>query len=191
MTKMLSSLRLLIVFASVGSYAQQCSVPGPERLGCFGWWKWDTDEFCVERGCCMEKGDSADWCFYNSPKAKITEVHVIQGCHLDVGFANTAVDIVNLWFNEHLPRAAAVGAELQRRNGTAQLHFTAPAWIVSLYLDCPPELPIQCPNASARADVFNAIFNGWITWYAFPFNGMITIPAPLMQQWRWNSWIRR
>src|SRR4051812_6036953 len=102
---------VLAIALCAAAAAQQCKIDEDERLSCFGWWKWDTPDMCVERGCCSSKGANADakWCYYGHPRTNYTTVYVIQGCHLDVGFANTAQNIVNLWFDEHLPRAATVG----------------------------------------------------------------------------------
>jgi hypothetical protein len=36
----------------------------------------------------------------------ITTVHVVQGCHLDVGFIKSSADIINLWFDQVLCPAA-------------------------------------------------------------------------------------
>lgn len=79
---------------SVNQQQQQHRVP------CESSWRWDFDaNLCTERGCTWDPSfDSIDWCYFDSPAAaNITTVHVVQGCHLDVGFAETAPDIVNLW----------------------------------------------------------------------------------------------
>ena len=44
----------------------------------------------------------------------VKTVHVINSCHLDIGFANSSAGIVNLYFDHHLPTAAAVGATLAK-----------------------------------------------------------------------------
>ena len=169
---------LVFLIVQQGDPAQaDCVEPPQDRLGCFSWWKWDTADHCTQRGCCADEKKLGKWCHFPNPKANVTKVHVIQGCHLDVGFKNTSQVIVNEWFSHHLPMAAAVGKELDGLNTTAQLHFTAPAWIVSLFLDCPIELPIACPNASTRALVLDAIKRGWITWHAFPFNGLPSVSS--------------
>lgn len=180
----------VVLFLAVCAHTSHgdCTESEDERLGCFGWWKWDTPKFCQQRGCCASPELKGKWCFYPNPRAAIKTVHVVQGCHLDVGFANTAQNIVNEWFDEHLPKAAAVGAQLAQLNTSAQLHFTAPAWIVSLYLDCPAELPLHCPNATARATIMHAIKMGWITWHAYPFNGAPAVTANA--QLKWSSWTR-
>lgn len=91
-----------------------------------------------------------------------------------MGFLETAPEIINLWFHHHFPLAASVGQQLSALNASngAGLHFTSPAWLVSLYLDCPQPYVregVVCPNASSVKTFVNAIENGWITWYAYPF----------------------
>ena len=48
----------------------------------------------------------------------ITTVHVVQSCHLDIGFTSRAVDVINLYFEVHIPTAIAVGRAL-RTNQTS------------------------------------------------------------------------
>ena len=38
---------------------------------------------------------------------EIKVVHVINSCHLDIGFADSAAGIINRYFDHHLPAAAA------------------------------------------------------------------------------------
>ena len=72
----------------------------------------------------------------------------------------TAPEIVNLWFDHHLPLAYTIGKELSTwTNSTARLHFTAQSWIVDLYLDCPTDMGLHCPNASAIAQFDEAVAN--------------------------------
>ena len=50
-----------------------------ERVGCWGSWKWDTREHCIDRGCCWSPAnDTGYWCHYPKPKTPITTVHVVQ-----------------------------------------------------------------------------------------------------------------
>ena len=57
-----------------------------------------------------------------TPDPSVRIVHVINSCHLDIGFADTAQNIVNDYFDKHLPLAASVGAEL--RADAADGNFT-------------------------------------------------------------------
>ena len=47
----------------------------------------------------------------------ITVVHVVQSCHLDIGFTSTMVDVINLYFRDHIPSAIAIGKAM--RNGSS------------------------------------------------------------------------
>jgi hypothetical protein len=125
--------------------------------------------------------------------AEIKTVHVINSCHLDVGFASpddgtgkgpsaSSREVVNLYFDKHLPRAAAVAAEL--RNGSfpqytdTKLAFMFQSWIIDLFFDCPAGLGVHCPSAAAMASVRAAILEGDITWHAFPHNAQLEIMDP-------------
>ena len=44
------------------------------------------------------------------------------------------------------------------------------SWLVSLYLDCPPGLGLDCPNATAVAAFEDAVRRGDVYWHAYPFN---------------------
>ena len=43
--------------------------------------------------------------------AAIKTVHVINSCHLDIGFADSSAGIINEYFDHHLPLAALVGEQ--------------------------------------------------------------------------------
>ena len=68
----------------------------------------------------------------------IKKVHLVQACHLDVGFTDFSTNAINKYFEEYFPGIAKVGAELRNDNSTsARLVFTTHALLVSLFLDCP------------------------------------------------------
>lgn len=48
--------------------------------------------------------------------------------------------------------------------------YTTHSWILSLYLDCPPNMGLACPPPGAVAAVKAGIQRGAITWHAVPFN---------------------
>lgn len=142
----------------------------------------------MERGCCWSPSlFSSAWCYYAKAKSEITDVHVVQGAHLDVGFLKTAPEIINLWFHSHFPRAYTIGSQLQKlgNQSTARLMFTAQSFLISLFFDCPKAyeaLGVLCPNETEIAMVKTAIANDWLTWHAFPFNGeMETMDASLIE----------
>lgn len=89
------------------------------------------------------------------------------------GFADTTVNILNRWFTQHFPMAHTIGENLTAMgnpNGAA-LRFMAQSWIVSLYLDCPPNAGLACPTPAELATFTDSINKGYITWHAWPHNG--------------------
>ena len=46
---------------------------------------------------------------------------------------------------------------------------------VSLFLDCPPNTGLHCPNASAMASFEAAVRRGDIYWHAFPDNAQLSL----------------
>lgn len=65
---------------------------------------------------------------------------------------------------------------MRRSQGDAQGHvgedrfiYTAHAFYLSLFFDCPLGMGLKCPNADMTARVEAAIQRGDITWTAFPF----------------------
>ena len=96
-------------------------------------------------------------------------VHVINSCHLDIGFARSSADIINLYFDHHFPLAITVGKSLRTAQGSfanKRLNFMFQSWVVSMYLDCPPNMGLHCPSASAVAAFEEAVAAGDITWHA-------------------------
>eukprot|EP00662_Eupelagonemidae_sp_cell21_P013868 gene13867-59081_t len=87
--------------------------------------------------------------------------------HLDVGFSGGSPDpytwaVVNAYFTKHFPKAIATSRELNATDGIAYV-YTTHCWLVSLYLDCPEGMRLQCPNATARSAFEDAVRAGWIT----------------------------
>jgi hypothetical protein len=62
---------------------------------------------------------------------KIKVVHVINSCHLDIGFADSSVGIINRYFDHHFPTAIAVGQGL-RNTPVGKLNFMFQSWVVSM-----------------------------------------------------------
>lgn len=119
--------------------------------------------------------------------ANITTVHVVQASHFDAGFAQSTVGILNLWFNTHYPRGYEVGLQLQARGGDEQLKFMTQSWIVSMYLNCPPNVPgLVCPSPAAVANFTDAVKRGFITWHAFPHNAELELGDASMLAFGYN-----
>jgi len=174
---------LVLLFLGIVQ-AQTCKDLDPnDRLPCWSWFKYDlTEERCLERGCCWSPSIWTDkWCYYASPATAITDVHVVQGAHLDIGFLETGPDIVNLWFHTHFPRAWQLGKQFEAMGNTttAGIKFTSQSYLISLFFDCPSDyFGVICPNATLIAMVEECIAKDWITWHAFPFNGELETMDP-------------
>jgi len=58
----------------------------------------------------------------------------------DVGYANYTVNIINKYFTEYFPRAVEIAKDLWTGGYVETFIYTTHPWLVSLYLDCPPNL---------------------------------------------------
>lgn len=109
---------------------------------------------------------------------KVDSVHVIFMNHLDVGYAQLAVDIINEYFTVYFPRAIRLAEEFNYYRNDESFIYTTQPWLISLYLNCPPNIifngtRVQCPS-SHEVQVFdNAIKKGYIAWHAGPMNMQI------------------
>jgi len=59
---------------------------------------------------------------------------------VDAGYANYTVDIINDYFHEYFPKAVEVAHALRAGSYVETFIYTTHSWLVSLYLDCPPNL---------------------------------------------------
>jgi len=100
----------------------------------------------------------------------ISTIYLVSSCHLDVGFADSAANIVNRYFDVFFPHAILIAKTLREDGGIERLVFTTHSYLVSLYLDCPPNMGLHCPSDEALSNFKDAVSRGDITWHAFPFN---------------------
>ena len=176
-------LRVLVFCVAVAVSLPSSNCTSGDKLSCYSWWKWDASkELCGERGCCWDTFSFPE-CFYPMAKQEIKKVHVIQGCHFDAGFVQSAPDIINLWWHQYFPLAYEVGEALEQQNNTsnARLHFTAQSWLVEMFLNCPQPYMAEgvvCPTTEEISMFKEAVQKGYITWHAFPFNGEAEIMNP-------------
>ncbi|KAJ9464546.1 hypothetical protein DIPPA_09975 [Diplonema papillatum] len=142
-----------------------------------------TPDFCTARGCCYAAEAGQPSCYYPSDGVAIKRVHVVQSNHFDAGYTDTTTNVVNEYFTQFFPRAAALGFELESQAVNAsspRLRWLTQAYLVSLYLNCPPNQGLQCPNSTEIATFKDAVGKGWITWHAFPHNAEMAEMAPNM-----------
>ena len=101
----------------------------------------------------------------------IKTVHVVQSCHLDVGFADTCAGIVNRYFDKFYLDVIETAANLTQAGGDAQLTFLTHPYLISLYMDCPSYPGLHCPDAASKAKVQAALKAGTIWLQGFPHSG--------------------
>ena len=102
-----------------------------------------------------------------------TTVHVVQTCHLDVGFCDTSAAILDR-YHSYLLTAAATADDFRNNPNasipTAGLVYTTHSYVVSLLFDCVPGMHYKCYNETEKGIVSKAIARGDIVLQAFPFN---------------------
>ncbi|EDQ89119.1 uncharacterized protein MONBRDRAFT_25732 [Monosiga brevicollis MX1] len=101
----------------------------------------------------------------------VTHVHVVQTCHLDVGFADTAAHELDN-YKKYLLEAKTTAEWFQQHppgHGEG-LVFTTHPYIVSLLLDCPPGMGFTCPTPTEQDQIRAALRNGDVVMQAFPHN---------------------
>jgi len=160
---MLANLLILTAFAL------QCNINN--RIDC-GYNK-ISEETCEQRGCCFDS--KSGLCFWPGEGVDIKKVHVLQSNHFDAGYADLTVNILNRYFDSFFPRAADVGSQLASLGGEENLKWMTQGYIVSMYLDCPPNIGLHCPDDQAKAKFLDAVAKGYIWWHAFPHNAELAL----------------
>ena len=97
-------------------------------------------------------------------------VHVVFSNHLDVGFANTAVNIVNEYFDTYFPAAVNFSETLRDIKYPDSYTWMTHSYLLSLYYSCPPNMGLHCPTDDQKKSFQAAIQRGDVSWHAFPFN---------------------
>lgn len=110
----------------------------------------------------------------------VKKVHVIFMNHLDVGYdgikgTGFINNVLNQYFNVYFPRAIKVSEDLRDQGYVENFIYTTHPWLVSLYVDCPPEfwlngIKLKCPSPEALSNFTKAVSRGDITWHAGPMN---------------------
>ena len=99
----------------------------------------------------------------------ITKVYLVSSCHLDLGFADSLVNIVNRYFDDFFPAAIKTARELKTES-KERLVFTTHPYLVWLYTYCPIGSGLHCPDNASLESFKTAVRDGDIVWHAFPFN---------------------
>ena len=90
-----------------------------------------------------------------------------------MGFADTAANIVNEYFDTYFPAVSETVEQMHQAGLSETLIFTTHPFLVWLYLNCYPELGLHCPSSQALQNFTAAVESGHITWHAFPFNSEV------------------
>ena len=161
---------------------------------------------CHRRGCCMTDNATENStnelfrhpfaaappvCYYATEGIPVTKVLIIQSNHFDGGYTaaheplryrtrytGALLSVLNMYFVEYFPAAIATAIELRRRGGPERLRYMTHAYIVDLYLECPPGRGLRCPTPSAVAAFTAAVKRGDIWWHAMPHNAELATMAP-------------
>eukprot|EP01084_Bolivina_argentea_P044408 81714_1 len=116
-----------------------------------------------------------------TPPLWVDNVHLIMSNHLDMGFTDYAVNVVNKYFDNYFPLAFNTAKEVETSLNKTYKWLTQ-SWLVSMFLDCPPNFGLHCPNSTQRQSFLNAIKAGYIYWHSFPFNSeMAAYDRPLIE----------
>ena len=111
---------------------------------------------------------------------QVDKVHVVFMNHLDVGYngipqVGFVNNVLNTYFQEYFPRAVRLALEMAELYPGEGFIYTTHPWLVSLYLDCPPDLVLSgiklyCPTKDEVAGFEQAILKGYIVWHAGAMN---------------------
>lgn len=87
----------------------------------------------------------------------ISTIYLVSLCHLDVGFAESAVNIVNHYFDYFFPEVILITGTLRQYGKEERLVFTTHSYLVLLYLECPPNMGLHCPSEVAKSEFKDAM----------------------------------
>eukprot|EP00944_MAST-04C_sp_MAST-4C-sp1_P003724 g3724.t1 len=115
----------------------------------------------------------------------IKKVHLLFMNHLDVGYAihlyegnpyGFISNVLNTYQREYIPRAISLQKTLRAMNRPERFIYTTQPWLISLYIDCPPNFvlanssKLYCPTDAEVRAFEEAVHLGDIVWQDGPFN---------------------
>merc|ERR1712166_349560 len=86
----------------------------------------DTD--CSNQGTCSATGSCICDQAHTGHACKqtvIRKVHLVQSCHLDVGFTDTSAGVINRYQSHHIPAAIAAADSLRNNSNGWRVRFMA------------------------------------------------------------------
>lgn len=91
----------------------------------------------------------------------INTVHIVFKTHLDIGFTDTAQNVLDKYVDSFIPKAIQLANQLAEESGPEQFIWTTGSWLIRYYLDkATPE---------DRAKMVESIEKGHIVWHGLPF----------------------
>ena len=114
------------------------------------------------------------WSVYGFGPSDIKYVHVVASNHFDAGYTNFTVNVLNKYFDDYIPSIPNIARDLRTIN-ISNFQFMEHAWILSLYLNCPPSIGLHCPSETEISNFIQAVNDQEITWYSFPFNSELEL----------------
>ncbi|MGV8026288.1 MAG: DUF5054 domain-containing protein [Anaerolineaceae bacterium] len=88
-------------------------------------------------------------------------IHLIFKTHLDIGFTDTAVGVIQNYFSNYIPAALTTANKMRAMERAEKFIWTTGSWLIYEYLEqAKPE---------QRKEMENAILAGDIAWHALPF----------------------
>lgn len=88
-------------------------------------------------------------------------LHLIFKTHLDVGFTDSAANVIRAYFEHHIPSALRVARQLRESGSEKRFIWTTGSWLVYEYLE-------QAAPAERKL-MEEAILAGDLKWHALPF----------------------
>eukprot|EP01084_Bolivina_argentea_P260303 439542_1 len=113
----------------------------------------------------------------------VDTVHIVFSNHLDFGYTDSlgqcgnndncfASSVANRYFDIYFNQAIQVAKNMSTKYNVTYTWMTFP-FLASLYLNCPSNMKLHCPNQTAINSFKNGIKSKYIWFNTFPFNACI------------------
>ena len=83
-------------------------------------------------------------------------MYMILHVHVDVGYANLSVAILNEYFTQYFDRAADLANQLRDGGFPETFVYTTHPWLANLYLDCPKNFTLA--NITLQVSVWKSSY---------------------------------
>lgn len=100
-------------------------------------------------------------CGFNCGERKMRRVRIIFKTHLDIGFTDLAVRVVERYFRDFIVEAVKTAEYFRRGSGAFRYRWTVGSWLIDEYFNRATE--------AERRFLEQAIADGDIVWHAMPF----------------------